>query len=359
MMVEMDWCRCCEEGSAGWELAWRPLRRYRRWLAAGPDRGERVEVCEGCARWLAGLVVDARGGGESRLFGQPGANGRHLVFDDQCAACCESPAERAYAVRWASGPAVRGELFLCTACARWLLGLARSGRTVRGMGERYLDGAYGAWPHPRLRGMRTWARVRDAGATAVLAAATETMGLEPCEAPGEADAVLVEATPSGQARALAASLGPAARRMVVLAAHGCRADVAGALELGAAGWVTVPPTPQQLTAALARLARGQAGGAWDPATLLPAADPTGGDRPWLWMPVPGGDGWELAWLVRRFCRGYDTVAAAEGGIAVVPVVPPACIGRVRERLQEAVGGAAAIEVRRSGEPPARRFEAAG
>lgn len=313
-------------------------------------------MCGWCARWLAQLAADARSG-EGRLFGQPGANGRHLVFDDQCAVCCESPAERAERVAWEREEQAAGELFLCVPCARWLLGLATSGRTLQGSRGRHLDGGYGAWPHPRLRGMRTWRRVRDRGVAEVIAAAAAAMGLLEAASPEEADAVLAEA--GAGAADLCRELGPAAGRVIVLAGPGAQVETARALEAGALGWATVPATPQQLTAALARLARGEGPGGWDPATCLPLLEPGRVGRPWLWVEVPGaGEAWGTAWLVRRFSRGYDAVGAVDGGVGVVPLVPPGAVGRVAERLRQAVPGVQ-VEVRGAEEPPWRRFEAAG
>jgi hypothetical protein len=356
----MDWCRCCEEQHPGWELRALPLRRYRAWRTAGPGLEQAIAVCEGCARWLAGLVLESRGDGAGRLFGQPGANGRHLVFEDQCAACCESPASDAFALRWLRAGEPAGDLFLCIACARWLLGLAGSGRTVRGRAERHLDGRYGLWPHPRLRGLRLWAAVRDRGGRAVVERVIATLGLVTAESAAEADAVFIEGTTSGAARTFCRQLGDAARKVVVLAGMGAQQDLAGALEAGAHGWVTLPATPQQLTAALARLARGERAAAWDPVSCLPLLRAGGFDRPWLWVPVEDdGQAWQGAWLLRRFCRGYDTVAAAPGGLAVVPVAPPAVVGHVASRLRMVLGPAWRVETRQPLDAGMRRFEAAG
>lgn len=349
----MERCACCEERPAGWAIAAQPLRRYRGWRPVGP--AERTGVCSWCARWLAQLAADARSG-EGRLFGQPGANGRHLVFDDQCAACCESPAERAERTAWLRGEQAAGELFLCVPCARWLLGLAASGRTLQGSRERHLDGGYGAWPHPRLRGMRTWSSVRDRGAAEVIGAAAAAMGLVEAGSAEEADAVLIEA---GAAADLCRELGPVAGRVIVLAGPGAQVETARALEAGAFGWVTAPSTPQQLTAMLARLARGERRGGWDPATCLPLLEPGRGGRPWLWVEALGPEeAWATAWLVRRFSRGYDAIGAVDGGIGVVPLVPPGAVGRVAARLRQAAAGAR-VEVRGAEDPPRRRFEAAG
>ncbi len=291
------------------------------------------------------------------MFGQPAANGRHLVFDDQCAACCDSPEERAERVAWLRREQWAGELFLCVPCARWLLGLAASGRTLQGSMGRHLDGDYGVWPHPRLRGMRIWSRVRDRGAAGVIAAATVAMGLEPVSAPGDADAVLAEAGPG--AAELCRGLGPGACRVIVLAGPKARLETVRALEAGAFGWVTVPATPQQLTWTLARLARGERPGGRDAATCLPLLEPAGAGRAWLWVEARGeSEGWATAWLVRRFSRGYDAVGAVEGGVGVVPLVPPGAVGRVAERLRLAAGGAR-VEIREAAERGRQRFEAAG
>ncbi len=361
MIAGMKRCTSCEDAPARWVMrAWR-LRRYRAWRVERPGTVQRAEVCETCAQWLAGLVVDARSGAETGLLGVPGSGGRHLVFDDQCAACCDSPTEVAYGLRWECDGAVAGELFLCPGCARWLLGLATAGRTARGRAERSLDGPYGVWPHPRLRGLSVWLDADDPGLERLVAMAAASMGMAQAPRPGGADVAIVEASARGRAQRAAARLGARARAVIVASPAGSGVDTLAAMAAGAAGWMTVPSTPQQLTWAIARAVRREVrSAAIDPGTGLPIALRKAIERPWLAVRPPGGEeGWSAAWQVRRFSRGYDEVAVVDGGLAVVPVAPPGSVGRVRERLLEILGAGWEVELALPGQPGLRRLDAAG
>lgn len=360
MIAGMRRCESCEDGLATWRIAIAGLRRYRTWREHSPGKVLAAHVCDVCAEWLAGLVLDARTGETPGLLGAPTAGGRHLVFDDQCAVCCGSPTELACAARWEREGERAGAMFLCAGCGRWLLSLARAGRTARGLGERSLDGPYGSWPHPRLRGLRWWIEARDAGLAHIADVTAAGMGMVRAGTPTQADVVIVEASASGRAREGVRRLAGMAP-VLVAAPAGAGNDALAAMSSGAARWVTVPVTPQQLTWAMARVVRGDwRPAAIDPGTGLAVVERGPIERPWLAVMRPEAEeAWMAAWLVRRFSRGYDEVAIVEGELAVVPVAPPGAIGRVRERLLGLLGPGWGVEVDVPGRPTARRLDAAG
>ncbi len=306
------------------------------------------------------MVAIARGeaAGEA-VFGSPNGWGRRLVFDDQCQVCCDIPTARAAKIAWVSPGGGKLEVFACAGCEAWIASLAADGRTVRGVADREVDGPYGSWPHPNFRGVSVRLVVEDRAARAVALETCERMGVH--VVPGQADIVVLEATASGAAgRALRSGV-RGERGTVVLAGLGARRDLSAAIEAGASCWMTVPVTPQQLTAALVAARRAGAGPAWEPQTCLPIADAASMDRAGvLFAPAAGADPFEVGWLLRRFARGYDTVEWLDGRIVVSPRVHPDHVAHVAERLRLLLEGRATSEIFVVRDLPRRvRFEAAG
>lgn len=337
----------------------RPLRLYRTWRPDAHRSGSTVPLCHSCAEWLGGLAAAARQpDGAHRVIGGPSAGNRKLVFEDQCQVCCEMPAGRAAKLAWVSPSGERLEIFACTACEAWLTALASDGRTVRGAGDRDVDGPYGAWPHPNLRGLHVRLDIEDHATRSLVAETCRAMGMETTT--GDADILLTQATPGGHAARTVRERRGLDLSAIVLAGMRARRDLAQALEAGARTWVTVPVTPQQLTAALSRATRGEFG-AWDAETCLPLGAPEKLDRPVVVCePDPGTDVFELAWLLKRFSRGYDELYWHNGQALIVPRAPADLVPNVAERLAVLVDGRCTFAVR---EPrhlaPTIRFEAAG
>jgi DNA-binding response OmpR family regulator len=202
---------------------------------------------------------------------------------------------------------------------------------------------------------------------AVEDAATRALAMETCERMAvsvvqeQADIAVVEATPRGSAGQALRSGVEGARGTVVLAGLRARKDLAAALQAGASAWMTVPVTPQQLTAGLVSVLRAKTTHGWEPDTCLPIADPASMDRPAvLFTPATGVDRFEVGWLLRRFARGYDAVEWLDGRIAVTPRVHPDQVAQVADRLRLLLEGRATAEVARVRDLPGRgRFEAAG
>ena len=98
---------------------------------------------------------------------------------------------------------------------------------------------------------------------------------------------------------------------------------------------------------------------WDQATGLAYANLAAEDRIALRCePANGTDAFELAWLLKRFSRGYDDVVLADGEIVLLPRVQPDQVGAVVARLERLLAGRCRlIPIERGG--PVRRFEAAG
>lgn len=363
MIVGMDTvpsCQCCgRDLPADWEFDIRPLRLYRSWRPDPSRTGSTVPLCEGCSRWLGGLAASARKpDGAHRVLGGPSASNRKLVFEDQCQVCCEMPTGRAARLAWVAPSGKRLEMFACTACEAWLTALASDGRTVRGAGDRDVDGPYGNWPHPNLRGLQARLEIEEHGARSLVAETLRAMGMELTQ--GDADILLVQATTTGHATRLIRERKGLDLTAVVLASMRARRDLAGALEAGARAWATLPSTPQQITAVVS-LATRQPAGSWEPETCLPFLSTANLDRPVVVaMPLPDTDLFELGWLLKRFSRGYDDVGYHNGSIIVVPRAPSDHIGGVARRLSVLIDGRCTFRVLMPGQvAAARRFEATG
>lgn len=353
-------CQCCGRRiAADWEFDIRPLRLYRSWRPDPQRTGSCITVCGPCAEWLGGLASAARKpDGAHKVLGGPSAGNRKLVFEDQCQVCCEMPSALASRIAWISPAGQRLELFACTGCEAWLTALASDGRTVRGAGDRDIDGPYGNWPHPNLAGLHARIDIEDRAARALVAETLRAMGMVLIE--DAADVLITQATPAGHAAKMVRDRKSLDLAAVVLAGLRARRDLAGALEAGARAWATIPCTPQQITALVSRATRAP-GGAWDTETCLPFVTPEGIDRPVVEaVPLPGVDPFELAWLLKRFSRGYDEVAWHNGSILVVPRAPSEHVAGMAERLAVLIDGRCDFKVLMPHQvAPPKRFEAAG
>lgn len=353
-------CPCCgRDAVADWEFDIRPMRLYRAWRPDSHRTGSTVPLCESCAEWLGGLAAAARTpDGTHRVLGGPSAGNRKLVFEDQCQVCCEVPVSRAARLAWISPSGRRLELFACTGCEAWLTALASDGRTVRGSGDRDIDGPYGNWPHPNLRGLKVHLDIEDHVSRSLVAETCRAMGME--LTPEPADLLITQATASGHAARVVRERKGVDLAAIVVAGLRAKRDLAHALEAGARCWATIPITPQQLTAALSRASRGEFG-SWDAETCLPILDANKLDRPVVQCePLPGVDLFELAWLLKRFSRGYDEVGWHNGTILVVPRTPSDHVAGVAARLSVLVDGRCTFAVMQPRNVhPTVRFEATG
>ena len=358
--MDQTGCPCCgRDVPADWEFDIRPVRLYRTWRPDSHRTGSSVPLCEPCAEWLGGLAAAARTpDGMHRVLGGPSAGNRKLVFEDQCQVCCEMPSERAARLAWIAPSGKRLELFACTGCEAWLTALASDGRTVRGGGDRDIDGPYGAWPHPNLRGLQVRLDIEDHATRSLVAETCRAMGMNlTTEA---ADLSLTQATASGHAARAIRERRGIDLASIVLAGLRARRDLGQALSEGARWWTTMPVTPQQLTAAISRASRGE-GASWDLETCLPIADVAKLDRPVVQCePLPGTELFELGWLLKRFSRGYDDVVWNNGTILIVPRAPADQVATLAERLSILVDGRCTFRMLRPHQVGATpRFEAAG
>ncbi len=327
------------------------------------------DLCAVCYGWLRELVSSVRNSGSpgERLVGAPAAGGRSLVFGDQCQLCrevvqgfgiiveCEGDLPRAGA--WQP-------MFVCIACDGWLSSVANDGRSLRGEATRVLDGPYGEWLHPNLVGLTIEAQVRDEATLAVVRASCQAMGIGVTVGPALASApvLLVDAHHSGRAtRILHEDAAPRSARIVLtsLAAHD---DLRHSLDEGATDWLTIPLTPQQLTAALVRARRRMLQQrVWDTSFCLPQAFLEGNERPTLrFEPAEGCDLFELAWALRRFSRGYDELATDGAAIFLVLRAGVEDLDGIIRRLRQFTGNRARITCVGDRPPGQRtRFEVAG
>jgi CheY-like chemotaxis protein len=304
------------------------------------------------------VLGGARASGPAPLLGAPSTNGRALVFGDQCQVCHGAAA--AEALVECIAPVTRGDSMLplrvCRSCEAWLGALASDGRSARGQSGRAIDGGYGEWLHPNLRGLSVHAVVSDCASRAAVERACAGMGV--ALGSGTASVLLVEAGGGRAERVIRADGTPRLAR-IVLAPLGGHAELLDALRAGATDWLTLPLTPQQLTSALVRAGRAHvAVREWDNETALPLLQPPPELPGMLTMrPAAGLSRFEVAWMVRRFARGYDELGVLEGEIVLVPRVPEAGLATVAERLANLLSGRCEVAVRPRLDEVHRRFEA--
>lgn len=358
-------CSCCGlMRPPAAEVRLRPVRSGQGWETDLSRPGRRLPVCRTCEAWLAGLLRDAR---ESpiatlALHGTPSPGARVLMFEDQCHICHVMPGGTGALLSSAAvldGLDSWAAIFLCPACEAWFGSLAEDGRSARGNDERSIDGPYGAWPHPNLRGLRLHLSIRDAGARGAVLESCEAMGVSIVERADADTVIFVDAGTRGQAQARLKDELPR-RGRVLLANLSARDDLLRGLALGATAWLTIPLTPQQVTAALTSALR-QRGLRlnWDQTTGLAYANLAAEERIALRCePAAGADRFELAWLLKRFSRGYDDVVLADGQIVLLPRVPAEQADAVIARLERLLAGRCRLaRIERGG--LTRRFEAAG
>lgn len=327
-------CGCCQRTSASLRLV--STGGAHRWTAA---------LCPRCVRWLHGVIEDARRDMPG-LVGMPTANGRDLLFDDQCRLCRRIPEEppTRIACETAAGvPAPFPALSLCTPCDTWLAEIARDGRSAQRRSTRAIDGPYGLWLHPNLRALRVAVDVADTAARETVLAACAEMGVDAGDWREVPDpSVLFLEVPGRSFRATERGLLDA--RRVLLAPLTARRDLLASLGPSVADWLTVPLTPQQVTAALARSRSvGARPRAWDVRLGLPVIAPTGDLPPALLVePLGAADPFELAWLLKRFARGYDDVGSLGGAIVLLPRLPRAALDDVARRIARVLGARASV-----------------
>jgi hypothetical protein len=321
----------------------------------------RHPLCQSCNEWLW-QVVSAVSSGSRPVLGAPDPSGRQRVFEDQCALCRDLLGPAASAITVAGPGRDPGALLICDACDVWLAGLADDGRSARGEAERSIDGAYGLWPHANLRDIVVALDLVEGSTRDAVLVACGEMQVRTVEVGAIANplVVMVESSVHRPAASVLGGLRQGPRRFVLVPA-GQIQDLRECIAVGIDGWLTVPVTPQQVSAALGRLVRHPGlRPRWDELTCLPVLDPRYLERGALYItPGPEATPAQSAWLVRRVSRGYDDVGVAAGQIVVVPRAPASMLDRIGERLQRALADRCSVSV--PGRPGAeyRRFDVAG
>lgn len=349
-------CSCCRR-----DVQPAAVLQKRRSQPVGPGAGPAVaySLCGECADWLAQVISKARSpvAAPGALVGTPMASGRGLIFDNQCRVCRLVVHGQPAAFQCAADERRSWSLScVCGACAAWIDGLASDGRSARGVATRSVDGPYGEWPHPDLRQLRVELAIDEPGALALVRETCEAMGVAWCMGGKRplADVLFIEATaPRGRGRL------PAGQARVVLAHFEARKALLSSLDRRTVAWLTIPVTPHQVAGALARVVRYPGlRVSWDGETGLPIVTlQEGGAAVLAVEPRAGVDRFEVAWLLRRFARGYDDVALAGGRIIVIPKAPPGRLKAVALRLERLLDGRCDVAVLRAS--PRRRFDAAG
>jgi CheY-like chemotaxis protein len=200
--------------------------------------------------------------------------------------------------------------------------------------------------------------VEDHTTRSLIAETCRAMGMDLTLEP--ADLLITQATATGHAARKIRERKGLDLTAVVVAGLRARRDLEQSLEAGARCWATVPITPQQLTAALSHASRGDFG-SWNSETCLPVLDVRKLDRPVVQCePLPETELFELAWLLKRFSRGYDEVGWHNGAVLVIPRAPSDHVDGVAARLSVLVDGRCTFSVLRANQvKPSVRFEATG
>lgn len=315
---------------------------------------------------MAGVLHEIRESTDrAPLYGSPSTGDRALVFADQCQVCHAFPSGAAATIDCIAVAAEQQSwppLFVCAPCDAWIGGLADDGRSLRGRIDRRIDGPYGEWPHPNLRDLSVELEVADRAARATIMESCIAMEVPVRNGaqPASNAVLLVEVTPGGDVTGLVRGSRVSRPAVIALAHLGARFQLAAALEAGAAGWLTLPLTPQQVTAALTIALRRTSRRAWDPETCLPIASLVDVERPTLVLePAPGVERFEVAWFARRFSRGYDELAIAGGHIVLLPKVPAESLYQVQSRLAILLDGRCAVRALEPAHARRERFDVAG
>jgi CheY-like chemotaxis protein len=344
----------------------RPLAWDIRWAPDLDRPTHRHPLCASCQAWIAGVLREIReSAGRAPLYGSPSTGDRTLVFDDQCNICHAFPAGGAAivdCVAVGAEPHSWPPLFVCSSCEAWVASLADDGRSARGRIDRNIDGPYGEWPHPNLRELSVELEVADRAARATIIESCIAMEV-PVRGgalPASAAVLMVEVAAGGDATPLIRGSRGGRPAVIALAPLTAQRELDAALRAGAAGWLTLPLTPQQVTAALTTALRRTSRRAWDPETCLPIASLVDVDRPTLVLePAPGVGRFEVAWLARRFSRGYDELAVAGGHIVLLPKVPPDRLYQVQSRLELLLRGRCHVVALEPAHTRRERFDVAG
>ena len=352
--MSISLCQCCGQISPiVFNLRRRSAHPAQAWASLKNAPVVATSLCGACSAWLAGVVENVRrnGGAGPTLIGAPVSGGRSLVFGDQCHLCREVVHGAGVIVECKAevvGASTWQPMFVCLACDGWLSSVANDGRTARGEASRALDGDYGEWLHPNLKGLRVEADIRDEATLSVVRATCAAMGVQLTTAPspGLAPVLLVEAHLPDRAASRLRREAAARPAQIVLASLAAQEDVRLSLAAGASDWLTIPLTPQQLTAALVRSRRMMHHPrTWDPSSCLQHAFLEGNERPTLRIePRDGSDAFELAWALRRFSRGYDELATEGGAIILVLRAPAGDVEDIMRRLQQFTGYRAEISL---------------
>ncbi len=353
-------CGCCRDFKrAAVALRFRSLTWRDGWLFDGRASAERP-LCVACANWLLGAVNRTAGAGPApALLGAPSRGTRGLPAVDRCNLCGSATGlTAAYADSEPGGhrevPSI-GPLVACGPCELWLLSIAADGRSARGDASRVVDGGYGHWPHPNLRHLTVSVETNAPGVAQTIEEACREMEVR-ITTPDEAAVRFCDASPPFTQPA-------AGGATVLLCSFVGRRALVPMLGPAVAEWLTVPSTPQQVSAALVKASRDwRDPPRWDAASGLRLV--TQLPEPGLSLafePAPGVGIDEVAWLLKRFSRGYDEVVAVPGTgqVAVVPRARGEGLARAATRIAAALSGRAVLAVPGWGVSPLHRFEAAG
>lgn len=344
-----------------------------------------VPVCLACSRWLHKVLgaaadrslVERPPGFPATAPGAPGGQfncdfcGVHLLDEAHVADLIPERGKFVRKFSYMHTGAVRQHR-LCQGCWTWARSLTFDPASARGTSTRRDEGPPGAWlGATALDACSVYLFEPDAAVLHDVAGAGQRryIPLAPERARqfggASTEVLFVGCSTAGRAANLVGSLSERAKsRTVVVARTDALEDMANALAMGAAEFATSPLTPHQVAAAFDRIQDGHdaertPGKAGLPIyARLPANLPHPGQV--IEVSVPASeDIREMAWLLRRFLRGYDRVGASEaGGLEATVYCPDAAVPRVLERLRTLLGRGVKLQLADRIESETATFRAA-
>jgi hypothetical protein len=361
-------CALCVEYGAHGEIVFRRESRgaEQPWLTV--EVRANLPVCGGCFDWMSRLLLHAAlpAGRAPTPNGFPPPVPEDSAHVSSCDFCRGSLRFEAFVVDFvpahrpgdvarlpfrASHSGRVSQFRLCEGCWTWARSIAYDDSTLREGGERRRDGSDEALARVPARPLCGVFLLEDDERTARAAAARlrvpfSTLSLAQARRFGGEDGTvcLVGAGTGPRATALLEVLSNTARANVLLVTRmDSIADAGNALQLGAGDFATSPLSFEQIAGSLDRFQDANRIEKRDPKTGLPIYRRGAGRLGFPGhvvriVPPSGEDIRALAWLLRRFLRGYDRIgASADGGLEVVVYCPDTAIRRVLARLRSLIG----------------------
>lgn len=325
---------------------------------------EQFPLCGGCSKWLTKTIKGAyrKGGAVNETLVAGPVRVQAQASEHRCA-FCRALLPRTVSIIGISDAVDGGEdsimtSGLCPSCDQWLVNLAVDSRSARSVARRQSEGEYGLVLHPNLRRVRASFLIQSDDLRAAVEEACAQLGLSVTALASETtiDVMFAEAATGGPLEEAIRTAGASAKTVVLVRAEETR-ELRDAIKAGAADWVTVPFTPQQLVGVLQRVTMQLSQRVtWDLETCVPMVHKLETTRPAIAVtPGDGVDPLLVAWSLRRFARGYDDIVMVDGRLVLLPLARPEYQWAIIERLTVVMGERAILLPYEA--PRSKRFEA--